>query len=737
MTRRRDNKPNTKFENLPFANKYSMKNIPIPKENEYRKKLIAQMEKIIKRMRWKALFFLKGEDKYKPVAEEVEFYEKEETYGFKTEKKPPPIKEMEAFEKDFYEIARNIKFREDDKYGKFQNELNKDLAKMKKSKSVIIAADKSRNFYTCDAQTYRDLRANNVEEEYTKSTIEEVEKVDKITKEMAESLKLENRMQKYTKTECFITLKDHKENFITRPKCRLINTAKNDLGRVVKIKVEKINREIRYKTGVNQWQSTQNALEWFNKIKDPKSYTFVKFDIVSFYPSINPSLIKNAIQFAKSIDGIVIPEADEKMILQCRKSFLFCDHQPWAKTGQENFDVPMGSYDGAEICELVGLYLLHMLTSGEDPIFEIEKVGLYRDDGLAVIKLNRGGRDMEKEIKPRLNAVFNNEGLKITIEPASQVTDYLDVKFNLDRHTHEPYQKPSSYLNVQSNHPRHIIKHIPEMIEQRLSTLSSTEEIFENSKTIYEKALRDSGYKCELKYQKPVKSKKRKRSRNVMYFNPPFSRSVNTNVIKQFLQLIDKHFPKEHKLHKCFNRNTVKATYCTLTNMKEKIGIHNAKILSTENTAKEKKKCNCQTRNKENCPIPGECDQKNVVYQADVHGDNKIMKYFGSTEDFKKRWYAHKASFNKRPANPTTLSSYVWMLKDRNITPKVVWSIKARGHAFSSGSQSCDLCLTEKLVILTANPHTMLNKRDELLETCRHRRKHLLVSIKQPTIDNG
>ena len=39
-------------------------------------------------MRWKALFFLKEEDKYKPVAEEVEFYEKEETYGFKTEKKP-------------------------------------------------------------------------------------------------------------------------------------------------------------------------------------------------------------------------------------------------------------------------------------------------------------------------------------------------------------------------------------------------------------------------------------------------------------------------------------------------------------------------------------------------------------------------------------------------------------------------------------------------------------------------
>ena len=147
---------------------------------------------------------------------------------------------------------------------------------MKKSKSVIIAADKSSNFYTCDIDTYRNLRNNNVEKEYMKTTIEEVKKIDMKSREIAESLKLENRMQKYTNTECFITLKDHKENFTSRPQCRLINTAKNDLGRVVKNKVEDINREIRYTTGVKQWQSTQNTLDWFNKIKNPWSYAFLK-----------------------------------------------------------------------------------------------------------------------------------------------------------------------------------------------------------------------------------------------------------------------------------------------------------------------------------------------------------------------------------------------------------------------------------------------------------------------------
>ena len=76
---------------------------------------------------------------------------------------------------------------------------------------------------------------------------------------------------------------------------------------------------------------------------------------------------------------------------------------------------------------------------------------------------------------------------------------------------------------------------------------------------------------------------------------------------------------------------------------------------------------------------------------------------------------------------------HILKLKDDNIHFDVTWSIKARGHAFSSGSKACDLCLTEKFVILTANQNTMLNKRDELLETCQHRRKHLLVSVKDAT----
>ena len=481
---------------------------------------------------------------------------------------------------------------------------------------------------------------------------------------------------------------------------------------------------------MNQWQSTQDVLKWFRNIENPSSYAFLKFDMVAFYPSIRAHLVKKALAYARTIDGIVIPKIDEDMIFQCRKTFLYNEGQPWKKRGQENFDVPMGSHDGAEISELVGLYLLHKLTHGKGALFERKNVGLYRDDGLAIIKIKQSGRTAERSIKPKLNNLFNIEDLKITVDPVSQVTEYLDVKLNLVNHTHEPYRKPNnpiSYINVKSNHPKHIFEHLPKMIQQRLSILSSNEEIFERCKGPYEKALNEAGYNCKLTYQTPATSNKRKRYRKAIYFKPPYSISVETNVIKLFLNLKSKHFPKGHKLNKCFNRNTVKATYCTLTNMKEKIGIHNAKILSEKDPVSRNVRCNC--RDKSTCPIPSECNQYNVVYQAEVHTNNKTMKYFGSTENFKSRYSAHKSSFNKRPANHTTLSSYIWKLKDENTPFEISWSIKTRGHAFSSGGRSCDLCLSEKLVILTEDKQNMLNKRDELLETCRHRRKHLLVAL--------
>ena len=77
------------------------------------------------------------------------------------------------------------------------------------------------------------------------------------------------------------------------------------------------------------------------------------FDIENFYPSFSEYLFIKAIQFARQITEIT--EEDINLIMQARKTLLFNDGIPWVKKeGNEDFDVPMGCFDDAEVCELVG-----------------------------------------------------------------------------------------------------------------------------------------------------------------------------------------------------------------------------------------------------------------------------------------------------------------------------------------------------------------------------------------------
>ena len=105
------------------------------------------------------------------------------------------------------------------------------------------------------------------------------------------------------------------------------------------------------------------------------------FDIENFYPTIASELFSNAITFAKTF--IDVEDRDISIIMHARKTLLFNDKQPWVKrNGDENFDVPMGCFDGAEICQLVGTYILNSLSS----IIDKKDIGLYRDDGLAILR---------------------------------------------------------------------------------------------------------------------------------------------------------------------------------------------------------------------------------------------------------------------------------------------------------------------------------------------------------------
>ena len=265
------------------------------------------------------------------------------------------------------------------------------------------------------------------------------------------------------------------------------------------------------------------------------------------------------------------------------------------------------------------------------------------------------------------------------------------------------------------------------MIQKRLSTLSSSEEVFNRKKSSYETALKNAGHQHNLEYvsTKTTQEKpKRKRKKKILYYNPPYSVTIITDIGKQFFRLMEKHFPVGAPLRKHINKNKVKFSYSTCANMKSHISKHNAKVLKKEET-KKGNVCKCVGKYGK-CPIPGKCNLKSVVYKADVQNPitNEVKSYIGLTKnEFIKRFDQHRYAMNRRiSTHATTLSKHFWKIKDETgIEPKIDWSIKARAFSFSSGSRQCDLCLSEKLEILQAEKSSSLNKRDELLYMCRHK----------------
>ena len=278
-------------------------------------------------------------------------------------------------------------------------------------------------------------------------------------------------------------------------------------------------------------------------------------------------------------------DEERHIILHAKKSLLYNTGEPWGKKTTSNlFDVTMGSYDGAESCELVGAYLLHTIKEKHGYNF-----GLYRDDGLGI---TQASPRQAEQVKKDLCNIFGKHGLKITIEANKKVVNFLDVTLNLSSGKHMPYNKPNNiplYVNKKSNHPPRIIDNIPQSItcNRRLSEISYDEESFNKAAPIYQKALNNSGYTHHLTFSpqtpiQPASPGRKNRKREIIWYNPPYSKNVATNVGRAFLKILDDEFPKEHVLHKIFNRNTVKISYSCMSNLKQNIDSHNKSILHSK-----------------------------------------------------------------------------------------------------------------------------------------------------------
>ena len=172
---------------------------------------------------------------------------------------------MTNFEKRLLSMIENIKFRKVKCW--FQQKLSSDIqTNIKKTDELLIPADKTTNVYTMGATTYNDLLQKNITKAYKKVTPNTTNPIEVEAKSIAQKLDLDDRINLTAKREAFITLKDHKPNFVNNPTCRLINPVKSEIGKISKEILDRINTNIVNKLRLNQWKNTKAVLSWFNSI---------------------------------------------------------------------------------------------------------------------------------------------------------------------------------------------------------------------------------------------------------------------------------------------------------------------------------------------------------------------------------------------------------------------------------------------------------------------------------------
>ena len=298
-------------------------------------------------------------------------------FELKTSKCPLQIQDMKDFENDLLKLIENIQFRTAS--DEFSNTLIEDINKIRSSDKLLVSADKTQNYHEITTETYNKILHDNITKTYKNAHPSLPKKINMKAKKIAKHFNIDNKMDITATQQCFVTIKDHKDNFRVNPKYRLLNPTKSELGKMSKHILQKISTNIRTVLNVNQWQNLLEVIKWFKNIKSKNLHMFTVFDIHEFCSSISEKLLKDVVLVAQTYTNI--NQKDIEVIFHCHRSLLFHDNKSWIKKDSNgDFDVTMGSYSGAEVCEIAGLFVLKKLSK----TFDTDSIGLYRDDGLSV-----------------------------------------------------------------------------------------------------------------------------------------------------------------------------------------------------------------------------------------------------------------------------------------------------------------------------------------------------------------
>ena len=260
-----------------------------------------------------------------------------------------------------------------------------------------------------------------------------------------------------------------------------------------------------------------------------------------------------------------------------------------------------------------------------------------------------------------------------------------------------------------------------------------------------------------MEQSRPDNKTKRKRRRDILYYNPPYSKLLVTNLSYEVRKIVIRCFPKDNRLSKVINKNTIKTSFCTTANLAAKIKQHNDKIIRKQKQMLDKNKKTCSCGKNDICPLEGKCLTSSVVYNAEVRvlgrqklnaqklkmleniekldkAKNDVFKpkefefYTGLTEGTLKAWnYKYNFDFRHRDFEKrTNLSKYIWKLKDHFYDYSIKWKILSLAKSYNPASKSCNLCSKEKFYIIFKPEISTLNDNNEIFKKCKHRRKCLI-----------
>ena len=156
----------------------------------------------------------------------------------------PPAPQMKAFEEDLLKLTSNISFTKVN--DPFLSKIGDDMKEIQKSNSVYVFADKSTKVYATTVDNYNKLLHENVTKTCKMAEENVTDNINEELQSISNTLGISNRIDITAQRNAYLTLKDHKENFQSNAKFRVV-----ELGKVSKIVLDEIDSSIREKSKIN------------------------------------------------------------------------------------------------------------------------------------------------------------------------------------------------------------------------------------------------------------------------------------------------------------------------------------------------------------------------------------------------------------------------------------------------------------------------------------------------------